>query len=330
MSLSIKGPDERPVPVSKYDLSTYLGRVSHCVEISDPRTLLTTAHQLEQSRQALIDYRHGRIQDFGEPLWQAKKLLDASVHPDTGETILLPFRMSSCVLSNLVVTAGMLTPGLGPLGTVLWQWGNQSLNVAINISNSNKSHPLNTRQLVTNYVAAVTASCGVALGLNAIVPRLRSVTPTARLVLGRLIPFAAVVTAGVVNVFLMRSQEIKKGISVFDPQSKQQVGTSQTAAIYAVGETAASRVINATPLMVIPPLVLLKLQQGFLKGKGLGITSLVNLGVIACTGFVVLPFALAIFPQVETVPVSRLEPRFHHLKLADGRPLEYLEFNRGI
>lgn len=31
---------------------------------------------------------------------------------DTGEPVLLPFRMSCYVLSNLVVTAGMLTPGL--------------------------------------------------------------------------------------------------------------------------------------------------------------------------------------------------------------------------
>ena len=31
---------------------------------------------------------------------------------DTGEPVLLPFRMSSFVISNLVVTGGMLTPGL--------------------------------------------------------------------------------------------------------------------------------------------------------------------------------------------------------------------------
>lgn len=31
---------------------------------------------------------------------------------DTGEPVFLPFRMSCFVLSNLVVTAGMLTPGL--------------------------------------------------------------------------------------------------------------------------------------------------------------------------------------------------------------------------
>jgi hypothetical protein len=31
---------------------------------------------------------------------------------DTGEPVILPFRMSAYVLTNLVVTAGMLTPGL--------------------------------------------------------------------------------------------------------------------------------------------------------------------------------------------------------------------------
>lgn len=36
-----------------------------------------------------------------------------SLSLDTGEPVFLPFRMSCFVLSNLVVTAGMLTPGLG-------------------------------------------------------------------------------------------------------------------------------------------------------------------------------------------------------------------------
>jgi hypothetical protein len=63
-------------------------------------------------------------------LWYAKRVVDSTLHPgsaglvyfnwcclltspiDTGEPVFLPFRMSGFVMSNLVVTAGMLTPGL--------------------------------------------------------------------------------------------------------------------------------------------------------------------------------------------------------------------------
>ncbi|GMM35581.1 Fsf1 protein [Saccharomycopsis crataegensis] len=330
MSSSIEGPEHRPIPTSRYDLSTYWGRVRHCLEISDPRNLLVTPTQVRIAKQALSEYRHGYISEFAEELWEHKQVLDSTVHPDTGETIFLPFRMSCCVLSNLIVTAGMLTPNLTVGGTIFWQWANQSLNVAINTSNANKSHPLTTKQLLTNYAAAVSASCGVALGLNALVPRLKSLTPKTKLIMTRLVPFAAVVSAGIVNVFLMRSEELKKGITVVDPETKEPLGTSKVAATYAVGETAASRVINATPIMAIPPLILVKLQRGFLKGKGLGITTAVNLGLITVTSFAVLPFALAVFPQTERLHVSKLEDKFRELRNKSGKPVEFVEFNRGI
>jgi tricarboxylate carrier len=306
-----------------------MGRVRHCADISDPSMLFTTSKHLGDAKKLISDYRNGQFKELTPEFWNAKKVLDSTVHPDTGETVILPFRMSSCVLSNLVVTAGMLTPGLGTAGTLFWQVANQSLNVAVNISNANKSHPLSTTQLIQNYSIAVTASCGVALGLNAIVPRLKNISANTKMILGRLVPFAAVVSAGVVNVFAMRSQEIKKGISVFDKEGNE-VGNSKTAAIYAVGETAASRVINATPIMVLPPLILVKLQQGFLKGKGLGIQTVVNLGLIAATSFIALPFALAVFPQYQAISVDKLEPHLKGKKDKDGNEIQTVYFNRGI
>lgn len=328
MASSIHGPV--PLPEARYDLSTYLGRVKHCAEISDPTMLLNTRRDIETAKRMIWEYRNGVRPAMTPELWRAKKVLDSTLHPDTGETVFLPFRMSSCVLSNLVVTAGMLTPNLKTAGTIFWQVANQSLNVAINTANSNKSNPLTTKQIIANYSMAVTASCSVALGLKSVVPRLRNISPGTRTVLGRLVPFAAVVSAGVVNVVLMRIEEIRKGIAVFDSESNK-VGTSKTAAKYAVGETAVSRVVNATPVMVIPPLILLRLQNSkVLLGKPKRHETMANIGILFVTALIVLPFALAVFPLRRELPVTALEEQFHNLKDENGNPIKTLHFNRGL
>lgn len=265
-------------------------------------------------------------------LWRAKKVVDSTLHPDTGEPVLLPFRMSCFVLSNLVVTAGMLTPGLGTAGTIAWQITNQSLNVAVNYANANKSAPLSTQTLISSYLTAVTASCSVAVGLNSVVPRLRRLSPSLRVTLARLVPFAAVASAGALNVFLMRGEEIRRGIDVYptrkspeDPEPPA-LGKSKTAATLAVGETAASRVFNSTPVMAIPPLILVRMQQGkWLKSRP-NMVLPVNLGLILTTSVLALPLALAVFPQRQTIAASSLE---EDIQSKAGRDAN-VEFNRGI
>ncbi|PSN74569.1 tricarboxylate carrier [Corynespora cassiicola Philippines] len=332
-------PGTRDLPGSQYDLSTYWGRVRHAADISDPRTLLTSSAGLENAKQLVTAYKTGKVQDMTPQLWKAKKIIDSTIHPDTGEPVLLPFRMSSFVLSNLVVTAGMLTPGLGTAGTLGWQVANQSLNVAINFSNANKSTPLATSTIVKSYFLAVSASCGVALGLNALVPRLKGLSPNAKLIAGRLVPFAAVASAGVLNVFLMRGEEIRHGIDVYpiltDEQKKKvetgelevkSLGKSKKAATLAVGETAVSRVLNATPIMVLPPLILVRLQKTEWLKQRPRMTTPINLGLILGTSLFALPLALAAFPQRETVNAKSLEAEFHERGGKGG----LVEFNRGI
>jgi len=81
----------------------------------------------------------------------------------------------------------------------------------------------------------------------------------------------------------MRGGEIRSGIDVFVPKKAEEsgdpesLGKSKKAAVLAVGETAISRVLNATPIMVIPPLVLVRLQRGWLKNRP-GWTIPTNLG----------------------------------------------------
>ncbi|BFZ64204.1 Sideroflexin FSF1 [Saitoella coloradoensis] len=323
---------ERSLPSSRYDLDTYLGRVRHMMEITDPRTLFTSGAQLAHAKKLIADYKAGKISwEMTEELWEAKKIVESTLHPDTQEPVFLPFRMSSFVLTNLVVTAGMLTPNLGTTGTLFWQWVNQSVNVAINASNANKSSPLSWSEVGKSYAVAVSASCGVAVGLNSIVPKLR-VSPSVRGVLGRLVPFAAVASAGALNVFLMRGSELRNGIDVYAPNDPTtSLGKSQSAALTAVGETAISRVLNASPIMVIPPLILMRLQRpgGFLA-RNPRMTIPTNIGLIFATSLVALPLAVGVFPQRQRVSVGSVEERFRELKDKEGTPITQVEFNRGI
>lgn len=317
-------------------------------------TLFTTSAGLEHAKALITSYKQGHTQFMTPELWHAKKVVDSTLHPgqsclctcyraltsqDTGKPVFLPFRMSCYVVSNLVVTAGMLIPNLSTAGTIGWQATNQSLNVAINASNANKSSPISNSTLVQSYLLAVSASCGVAVGLNSILPRMKRISPQTRSVLGRLVPFAAVASAGALNVFLMRRQEITNGIDVFPSESAdvkakreeagqqiESLGKSRTAAVQAVSKTALSRVINSTPIMVLPPLLLVRLQQTQWLKQRPGMVLPVNLGLILTTSIFALPLALAVFPQRETISVDKLEPEFRRR----GGHAGMVEYNRGI
>ncbi|KAL8949203.1 MAG: hypothetical protein Q9222_004666, partial [Ikaeria aurantiellina] len=224
-------------------------------------------------------------------------------------------------------------------GTLLWQITNQSLNVAINSANANKSTPLSTSTMVQSYFLAVSASCSVALGLNALVPRLKRLSPSTKTILTRLVPFAAVASAGALNVFLMRGEEIRRGIDVFprlneeekaklvkDGRDIESLGKSKKAATLAVGETALSRVLNATPIMVLPPLILVRLQRTEWLKRRPRMLLPVNLGLILTTSIFALPLALAAFPQRQAIRASKLEKEISEQVGEEGM----VEFNRGI
>lgn len=86
---------------------------------------------LDNAKRLVSSYKQSQTPLMTPELWRAKKVVDSTLHPgglspcpscrpetnvvvstDTGEPVFLPFRMSCFVVSNLVVTAGMLTPGL--------------------------------------------------------------------------------------------------------------------------------------------------------------------------------------------------------------------------
>jgi hypothetical protein len=47
------------------------------------RTLFTSSTALQHSKDILIQYKAGKIQDMNDDLWKAKKIVDSTIHPGT-------------------------------------------------------------------------------------------------------------------------------------------------------------------------------------------------------------------------------------------------------
>ena len=90
---------------------------------------------------------------------------------------------------------------------IFGQWVNQSVNVAFNYFNANKTTQMSTSETVLAYTAAVTSSCGIAVGLNQWLVK-STLSGSVRQILSRAVPFTAVAAAGTLNVYLMRRKEL--------------------------------------------------------------------------------------------------------------------------
>ncbi|KAG0029176.1 hypothetical protein BGZ81_004038, partial [Podila clonocystis] len=132
----------------RYDQSTYLGRVKHFIKVTSPRNLFVSGKGLENAKNLINDYNAGKLPASTDPakLWRAKEICDSTLHPDTGKPIFLPFRMSCFVPTNMLVAAGMLMPNPTVKSIIFWQWANQSINVAFNSANSNKTTEMNMKE----------------------------------------------------------------------------------------------------------------------------------------------------------------------------------------
>ncbi|GAA5871128.1 hypothetical protein JCM1840_007599 [Sporobolomyces johnsonii] len=330
-----------PVDITqpRYDTKTYIGRLRHFASITSPLTLFASSTDLKNAQRLLQEYQQGtgegrkawgREDEMG--VWKAKQLVDSSIHPDTGEAVPLPFRLSAFVPTNLLIVGGMLMPNPTLKSVIFWQWANQSLNVCVNYSNANKSIEMSNSEIASAYVAATVASCTIAVSLSQLVPRLR-VSPAAKALLGKLVPFAAVASAGCVNIGLMRWKEMRDGISVYAPSdpktgrpSNQELGKSSIAGTYAVGQTAASRVLTNIPTLILPPLIITVLERrgAFARPNGRALSTATNLGLIGLSLLVFLPPAIAAFPSRASIDPKKLEKRFHDVGY------ETVEFNKGL
>ncbi|XP_058049851.1 sideroflexin-5 isoform X9 [Ahaetulla prasina] len=278
---------------------SFYGRLRHFLDIIDPRTLFVTKSRLKEAMQLLEDYKLGSL-----PPGTTNK--EAIIHPDTNETIFMPFRMSGYI----------------PFGTPIWL--NQSHNACVNYANRNATKPSPTSKFIQGYLGAVVSAVSIAVGLNVLIQRANQFTPATRLLIQRFVPFPAVASANICNVVLMRHTELEEGIDVLDEEGNV-VGSSRIAARHALLETALTRVVLPMPILVLPPIIMSLLEKtAFLRSRPRMLLPVQSLVCLAAFGLA-LPLAISLFPQMSQIEAARLEP-----EIAQATASLTVTYNKGL
>ena len=166
------------------------------------------------------------------------------------------------------------------------------------------------------YSIAVLSSCSIALGLSKTIS-----SPFIK----KFIPFIAVASAGSLNVGLMRWKEMKDGIELLDPDTKEKLGVkSPKAGSLAVGQVALSRIATSFPCLTIPPLILTK----FIKLSPFKY-QFVHLSLITLCLMTALPCSIALFPQYGQLKVNDLELNVQE-KVKKITSKEFVIYNKGL
>jgi sideroflexin-5 len=318
----------------RFSQDSFGGRFAKMLLACDPSLLLYSESQVRVYRELLESYET-QPPEMARALWEAKRIYDSAVHPDTGELIPRPFRMSGYVPYNGPICVAMVA-SQSTIPLLFWSWANQSQNALVNFYNRNASSPMTNETLMKSYGAAVTSALAVAFGLCTIIKKRYS--PEKAKTLLQWVAFPSAIVASSLNCFIVRSPELSTGIPLMDCRGKTVGGendssplTSLEAARRGVYSTTASRALLQAPVYLLPPLLL---STGILKrylsrypAAAVPMTTyllLVSFGVG-------LPATVAIFPQVSEIKRDDVEAKFQQLRDPETEkqyPVFY--YNKGL
>lgn len=307
----------------RWDQRTYWGRAQHFFCTTNPLNLFSSSAQLEEAKATVDKHRSGVDTGLSDnDLWKAKHLYDSAYHPDTGEMMFLPGRMSAQVPFNMAITGCMMTFYKTVPAVVFWQWFNQSFNAVVNYTNRSGDSPIPMSQLGTSYVAASGGAVATALTLNSLS---KSLPP----LMGRFVPFVAVGAANCINIPMMRKAELDNGIMLMT-ESGEKVGESKIAARQGIGMVVASRVGMASPGMVLIPIIMNSLEnKGVFKRMPWAAAPL-QISLLGVILTFATPLCCAIFEQKASIKPSALEPELQEKIRNMANPPELLYYNKGL
>lgn len=269
-------------------------------------------------------------------LWESRRIVESALHPDTGEVIPRPFRMSGYVPYNGPICVSMVA-STSTIPLLFWSWANQSQNALVNYYNRNASSPMTNETLLKSYSVAVGSALAVALGLSTLVQR--KFSPSKAQQLMKYVAFPSAVVASSLNCYVVRSPEIESGIPLQDvhgnpilmPDSDTE-NKSQIAAKRGVESTTLSRAILQAPVYFFPSLLIgcFPPLQNLIAKHPRARVPLTTFMVLVSFGLG-LPATIAIFPQVSEIRNREAEPKYHHLlDPSTQKPYEVFYYNKGL
>jgi len=261
---------------------------------------------------------------------KADRIYKAIFHPDTKEKVPFVFRMCSFVPVNMPIVFGLVCTKQTMLNVIAWQWINQTYNACWNYSNRNATSTFTNKELAMAYTGAVSSSILLALGGRWLTQKFGVTAGSVsklRFVNG-LVSLVAMSTAGFLNLFLIRYNEMRKGVQV--THQGKECGISKKAATHAVISSALTRSVLPVPLLMMVPFLwkITELMKLAPKGR-FGIIG-VDMLFLAISLTVSLPVSISLFTQDLIIPKEKLEPEFQNRVDAEGKPITHFIVNKGL
>ena len=301
--------------MQRFDQSTFSGRYLKMFLGCDPRLLLYNDEEVRQYLNVVKNYKS--IQDGTKEtdriLWEAKRISDSALHPETEEWIPRAFRMSGYLPFNGPICVAMVA-AQSTLSLLFWSWLNQSQNALVNYYNRSSSSKTSNETLLKSYAAAVGSALLIAFGLQTFIQTYFPEDEAAAL--ARFISFPSAIIASSLNCFIVRSPEIESGVPLLNDKRENVLPgeTSRIAAKRGVYATTASRAILQIPTFFIPPLVLESLPplQQYIQSNPSSEVPITTFLLLLSFG-IGLPAVIGLLPQFSKISVEDVEEKYANL-----------------
>ncbi|XP_077311587.1 sideroflexin-4 isoform X1 [Lithobates pipiens] len=300
------------------DSPSFLQRCFYWHDALDPSLLLSSDAEIKKRKDLLGT--HGESDD--EKVAEARRLVQVSVHPDTGTITPLLFRPTAFLFAGSPLLVTTLLPHQGVMSAFISQLFFQVYSAGFTVINRNLSGK--AKNLLSQHPLYLSGSvlcvaCFGAMPLY-VVKRLKLSGPSTHSFIGRILPPPLLALLGGLNVLLVRSSEMDRGIQVVD-QAGNVVGVSPSAGKKAVKETALSRAFLCGVTALTPSLV--RRSPHMLRNPG--IFTVVKLLIATLTFGIMTPISFALFPQQGKIKRDSLED-----ELKEKTSATELFYHRGL